>query len=50
MRSLVFKKQHPDYPDIYGAIDQNGTYQNVRTGEDGKLTFKKSVRWEISII
>nr|AXF35967.1 TriCatcher-MMP-RGDSP [synthetic construct] len=42
LRGAVFslQKQHPDYPDIYGAIDQNGTYQNVRTGEDGKLTFK----------
>lgn len=42
LRDAVFslQKQHPDYPDIYGAIDQNGTYQNVRTGEDGKLTFK----------
>ncbi|MTW08762.1 cell surface protein, partial [Streptococcus pneumoniae] len=40
LRDAVFslQKQHPDYPDIYGAIDQNGTYQNVRTGEDGKLT------------
>ncbi len=41
LKDAVFslQKARLDYPDIFEAIDQKGTYQNVRTGADGKLSF-----------
>lgn len=41
LKDAVFslQKENADYG-IYLPIDQNGTYQNVRTGEDGRLSFK----------